>query len=433
MISKLPEVRESKGLYNPENEHDSCGIGFVAHIKGQKSHDIIKRGLNVLLNMAHRGAESSDNKSGDGAGITIQIPHKFLLNQGLYLPDPGEYGTGLIFLPQNPSLNKQCRSLFRKVTEEEGLTLLSEREVPVNAACLGEIALISQPKTWQVFISAPLEQDELERKLYIVRKRVEKSIMESNLNNKGAFYILSLSTKVVIYKGMFTPEQLPDYYSDLKDSMMESAIALVHSRFSTNTFPTWDLAQPFRYLAHNGEINTIKGNRLWMHTRESLLKSELFGADLRKLFPVIEPGKSDSASLDNVLEFLTMTGRSIPNALSILIPESWNNKNPIPDSLKAFYEFHSTYMEPWDGPASILFTDGRYVGGTLDRNGLRPSRYLITKDDLIVMGSETGVQSFKGEEIKEKGRLRPGKLLLDRKSTRLNSSHIPLSRMPSSA
>jgi len=400
------------GLYNPENEHDSCGIGFVAHIKGKKSHEIIQRGLEVLTKMAHRGAESADNKTGDGAGITIQIPHDFYVYQGINIPNPGEYGTGLAFLPKLEKEAKWCRERFLKVIEEEGLQFTGFRKVPIDNSGLGEIAISSEPVILQVFISARLEQDELERKLYIVRKKIEKEVRNSSLSGKETFYIPSLSTKVLVYKGMFTPDQLAEYYPDLKNPNLKSAIALVHSRFSTNTFPTWDLAQPFRYIAHNGEINTIKGNRLWMHARESLLKSELFGEDLKKLFPIIEPGKSDSASLDNVLEFLILTGRTIPHALSMLIPESWNDKNPIPNSLKAFYEYHSTFMEPWDGPASILFTDGRYIGGTLDRNGLRPSRYLITKNDLIVMGSEIGVQTFKGEEIREKGRLRPGKLLL---------------------
>ena len=405
-------TRKKVGLYNPDNEHDSCGIGFVANIKGHKSHKVIQRGFDVLLNMAHRGAESADNKSGDGAGITIQIPHDFFLNQTIKIPKPGEYGTGLVFLPREKAESEKYKNILLQVIADEGLNFIEFRQVPVNNSCLGEIALSSEPEILQIFITADLEQDELERKLYIVRKRIEREIRNSHLPCRYSFYIPSLSTKVLVYKGMFTPDQLSEYYLDFQNPELKSAIALVHSRFSTNTFPTWDLAQPFRYIAHNGEINTIKGNRLWMHARESRLKSELFEEDLNKLYPVIEPGKSDSASLDNVLEFLVLTGRSLPHALSMLIPESWNDKNPIPNSLKAFYEYHSTFKEPWDGPASILFTDGRYVGGTLDRNGLRPSRYLITRNDLIVMGSETGVQSFKDKEIKEKGRLRPGKLLL---------------------
>ncbi|MDF1549316.1 MAG: glutamate synthase large subunit, partial [Bacteroidales bacterium] len=400
------------GMYNPENEHDSCGIGFIAHIKGKKSHKIVKRGLGVLTNMAHRGAESSDNKSGDGAGITIQIPHDFLIEQDILLPDPGMYGTGIVFFPKIEAEVKWCKEAFIRIIKEENAKFIQFREVPVNNSILGEIALSAEPAIYQIFISAKLEQDELERKLYIIRKRIENEVRNSDLQQKGMFHIASLSSKTIVYKGMFTPEQLEKYYLDFKNESLTSAIALVHSRFSTNTFPTWGLAQPFRYIAHNGEINTIKGNRLWMHARESLLESELFGDNLQKLFPIVEPGKSDSASFDNTLEFLVQTGRSIPLALSMMIPESWNDRNPIPKSLKAFYEYHSTFMEPWDGPASILFTDGRYVGGTLDRSGLRPSRYLITKNDLIIMGSETGVQEFKGEEIQEKGRLRPGKILL---------------------
>jgi glutamate synthase (NADPH) large chain len=281
--------------------------------------------------------------------------------------------------------------------------LVGYRDVPVNSACLGDIAKGTEPVIQQIFVKGDLEQDKLERKLYLVRKQAEIAVRQSDLGQKASYYMVSLSTKTFIYKGMLTPGQLGDYFLDLSDSRLKSAIALVHSRFSTNTFPTWDLAQPFRLMAHNGEINTIKGNRLWMQARESLLESDLFGDDLKKLFPVIEPNMSDSASLDNVLEFLFMTGRTLPHALSMLIPESWNSKNPIPDSLKAYYEYHSTIMEPWDGPASIVFTDGRYIGGTLDRNGLRPSRYIITKNDMIVMGSEVGVQVFEANEIKEKG------------------------------
>lgn len=400
------------GLYKPENEHDSCGIGFVAHIKGQKTHEIIQRGLDVLINMTHRGAESSDNSTGDGAGILMQIPHEFIQTLGFKIPYIGEYGTGLVFLPPNEKERKICEDIMTNVIAEEKLKFIGFRDVPVDNKVLGEIARRSEPFIKQIFISGDHEQDELERKLYIIRKLCENKVRESDLKQKGFFYFPSLSSRLMIYKGLFTPIQLKDYFPDLLESSMKSAIALVHSRFSTNTFPTWDLAQPFRYLAHNGEINTIKGNRLWMSARESLLKNHHFGDDLQKLFPVIEPGKSDSASLDNVLEFLMMTGRTLPHALSMLIPESWNEKNPIPNSLKAFYEYHSMMMEPWDGPASLLVSDGRFIGGTLDRNGLRPSRYVITKDDMIVMGSEVGVQEIPAEQIKQKGRLRPGKILL---------------------
>ncbi len=403
---------KEKSLYRPENEHDNCGIGFVAHIHGKKHHDIVERGLQILVNLSHRGAESADNKTGDGAGILTQVPHDFFISQGISLPAPGSYGTGLLFLPWEEQQATQCKSWLEEIIAEEQLHLITFREVPVNNTILGEIALASEPRIEQVFIGSDEEEDELERKLYVVRKRIETKVRQSDLAGKDLFYIPSLSVRTIIYKGLFTPDQLRAYYPDLQHPDYRSAIALVHSRFSTNTFPSWDLAQPFRFIAHNGEINTIRGNRLWMHARESLMRSPLFRDDLPKVFPIIEPGKSDSASLDNALEFLVRTGRSIPHALSMLIPESWNDKNPIPKSLKAFYEYHSTFMEPWDGPAAILFSDGRYVGGTLDRNGLRPSRYLITSNDLIIMGSETGVQEFPAGEIREKGRLKPGKLLL---------------------
>jgi len=406
------DLYRNAGLYSAENEHDSCGIGFVASIKGNKSQDIVKRGLQVLINMTHRGAESSDNVTGDGAGILVQIPHEFFRNEIENLPASGAYGAGIIFLPVNREDRHECERIFLEMVEKENLKIIGMRDVPVNSNVLGEIALSTEPFIKQVFITGNYEQDDLERKLFVIRKLAENEIRNSGIAQKSYFYLPSLSTKVMIYKGMFTPAQLGEYFPDLSKENFTSAIALVHSRFSTNTFPTWDLAQPFRYIAHNGEINTIKGNRLWMQTRESLLKTDLFGSDLKKLFPVIEPGKSDSASLDNVLEFLVLTGRTLPHALSMLVPESFNDKNPIPGSLKDFYEYHSTIMEPWDGPASLLFSDGRYVGGTLDRNGLRPSRYLITSDDMIVMGSETGVQSFLPEQIKEKGRLRPGRFCL---------------------
>ncbi|MGQ1890714.1 glutamate synthase large subunit [Thermophagus sp. OGC60D27] len=410
MQQRFPKVQ---GLYDPANEHDNCGIGFVAHIKGKPSNEIVHKGLEVLVNMTHRGAESADNKSGDGAGILMQVPHEFFKTLDFDLPAQGSYGTGLIFLPSDPESAKACLDVMNQNIIDEGLTLIGYRDVPVDAGAIGEIAKASEPLIRQVFVTGNFgEQDALERKLFLLRKVTENAVRNSNIKDKDCFYIVSLSSKVFIYKGMLTPAQLGEYFLDLQDPRMASAIALVHSRFSTNTFPTWDLAQPFRILAHNGEINTIKGNRLWMQAREGLLESDMFGDDLKKLFPIIEKGKSDSASLDNVLEFLFLAGRSLPHALTMLIPESWNDKNPIPPSLKAYYEYHSTIMEPWDGPASIVFSDGRYIGGTLDRNGLRPSRYVITDDDLIVMGSEVGVQTFPAEKIVAKGRLRPGKLLL---------------------
>ncbi len=413
-MNKTVAFPPEQGLYSPENEHDSCGIGFVAHIKGIPSHDIVRRGLEVLANMDHRGATGADAKTGDGAGIQIQVPHDFFSAMGIGIPDRGQYGTGLLFLPKEKLSAEACLSVFKDYCGREQLEMFFLREVPVDSKAVGEIARRVEPAVKQVFVRSLVgrEQDTLERKLFIVRKQAEKAIRESDIKEKDAFYFPSLSTKTIVYKGMMTPVQLSLYYRDLNEPAMKSAIAMVHSRFSTNTFPTWDLAQPFRYIAHNGEFNTVKGNRLWMHARESLIRSEVLGDDLHKILPIIEPGKSDSASFDNVLEFLFQAGRSMQHALCMMIPESFNDKNPIPPSLKAFYEYHSTMMEPWDGPASILFSDGRYIGGTLDRNGLRPSRYLLTHNDLIVMGSEVGVQTFSPGEIKEMGRLRPGKILL---------------------
>ena len=403
-----------QSLYDRQYEHDSCGIGFVAHIKGKKSYDIIKRGLEVLERMEHRGAESADNKTGDGSGILIQVPHSFYASRVPGLPEEGTYGTGILFLPKDPKEADHCIRELEQVVKEEGQTILGWREIETDDSFIGDIARRSEPAMRQIFITGPEEQDQenLEVKLYVIRKRIERIINESSLKQKSFFYFPSLSSRTIVYKGMLMPDQVQPYYADLQNHGMESAIALVHSRFSTNTFPAWDLAQPFRILAHNGEINTVKGNRFWMAARESMFRSDIFGEDIKKIFPVIEPGKSDSASFDNALEMLVAMGRSLPHALMMLIPESWNEKNPIPEDLKYFYEYHSTFMEPWDGPASMVFCDGRYVGGTLDRNGLRPSRYVVTSDDLIVMGSEVGVQTFPAEKIVLKGRLRPGKLLL---------------------
>ena len=405
------ERPRQQGLYKHEFEHANCGIGFVAHLKGKKSHSIINQGLDILCNMTHRGAEGADKKTGDGAGVLIQVPRDFYLIQGYSLPPEGQFGTGLIFLPQDNNDAAKCQQILLDIIREEGVDLIGLRDVPRNSSVIGEIARAAEPEMLQILLGAEMPQEDLERKLYIIRKRTEKAIRDSELKQKSFFYIPSLSTKVLVYKGMLTSTQLGEYFLDLNDERLQSAIALVHSRFSTNTFPSWDLAQPFRMLGHNGEINTIKGNRFWMEARESILKSDKLG-DLSRIYPIIEPEKSDSASLDNVLEFLIMSGKSLPFAMSILIPESINAKNPISNELRAFYHYHSTFMEPWDGPASLIFSDGRYIGGMLDRNGLRPSRYVITNNDLIVMGSEAGVQTFKPEEIREKGRLKPGKMLL---------------------
>lgn len=405
------ERPKQQGLYRQEFEHESCGIGFVAHLKGKKSHSIIRQGLDVLINMTHRGAEGADSKTGDGAGVLIQVPRDFYLIQGYSLPPEGQFGTGLIFLPQDREEAEKCKEIFCDIIRQEGVNIIGFRNVPRDNSVIGEISRAAEPEIVQILLESDIPQDDLERKLYIIRKLTENAIRKSELKQKNFFYIPSLSTKVLVYKGMLTSIQLEQYFLDLVDERLQSAIALVHSRFSTNTFPSWDLAQPFRMLGHNGEINTIKGNRMWMEARESILKSDKLG-DLSRLYPIIEPDKSDSASLDNVLEFLVMSGKSIPYAMSVLIPESANDKNPLSPELKAFLKYHAPFMEPWDGPASLIFSDGRYIGGMLDRNGLRPSRYVITSSDLIVLGSETGVQSFAPEEVREKGRLKAGKMIL---------------------
>jgi glutamate synthase (NADPH/NADH) large chain len=402
---------EQRSLYSFQNEHDACGVGLVLNLYGEKSHEIVEKGLQVLENMVHRGAESADNKTGDGAGILVQIPHEFILLQGIPVPAKGKYGTGLVFLPKEASKAQLCLNVIKEVLEKDGLQLLATRDVPVNSDILGQISASNEPAIKQIFVTGANSQEELEHKLYVVRKKIEKSILKSNIAKERSFYIVSLSTKQMIYKGMLTSLQLREYYPDLSNTNFTSGIALVHSRFSTNTFPTWDLAQPFRMLGHNGEINTIRGNRQWMESRESVLKSDQLG-NLEELFPIVQPGMSDSATLDNVLEFLVMSGKSLPHAMAMLVPESWNQKNPISDNLRAFYEYHSTFMEPWDGPATLLFSDGRYAGGMLDRNGLRPARYLVTHDNIMVIASETGTIEFEPENIKEKGRLKPGKMLM---------------------
>jgi len=407
-MSKYPTAQ---GLYSPEFEHDACGVGFVVRITGEKTHDIVERGLQVLENMVHRGAEGADHKTGDGAGILVQIPHEFILLQGIPVPERGHYGTGLVFFPKAKNEADLCMELLTSILASEGLNLLAVRDVPVNSSILGQISLSNEPNIKQIVVTGTFKPEELERKLYIARKKVEKATAQSTLVEKRNFYIVSLSTQRMVYKGMLTSLQLRDYFPDLTHPNFTSAIALVHSRFSTNTFPTWDLAQPFRLLGHNGEINTIKGNRFWMQARESVLKSDLLG-NMEDIYPILQSGMSDSASLDNMLEFLVMAGKTLPHAMSMLVPDSWNDKNPISDDLKAFYEYHSTLMEPWDGPATLLFSDGRYAGGLLDRNGLRPARYLITTDDMMIVASETGVQSFPAEQIREKGRLKPGKMIM---------------------
>ncbi len=401
-----------KGLYSPEYEHDACGVGLIVHTKGVRSHLIVENGLQVLENMTHRGAESADNKTGDGAGIMVQIPHEFILLQGIAVPEKGRYGAGLVFLPKEKEEEAAAMEMITGLILREGLHLLAVRDVPVNSHILGEISQASEPTIKQIFITGEdFSPELLELKLYLLRKKFEKALLESDIKDKRSCYIVSLSTKTIIYKGMLTSLQLRQYFPDLLHPNFTSAISLVHSRFSTNTFPTWDLAQPFRLVGHNGEINTIRGNRLWMEARETVLKSEKIG-NIEEIWPIVQYGMSDSASFDNVLEFLVMSGKSLPHALAMMVPESWNSKNPISSDLKAFYEYHSILMEPWDGPATILFSDGRYAGGLLDRNGLRPARYLITHKDVMIVASETGVLAFDPSEIREKGRLRPGKMLM---------------------
>ena len=393
------------GLYDAASEHDACGIGMVVNIRGDKTHELVDNALTVLENMSHRGAEGADGKSGDGAGILVQIPHEFILLQGIPVPEKGRYGTGLMFLPKDASKRERILESVRAEVEHEGCILSHIREVPVNSACLGKDAAKGEPYTVQIFVTSAefIEDADFERKLYRIRKHIERLGEDC--------YICSLSTRNIVYKGMLTSRQLREYFTDLTSQWFTSSMAIVHSRFSTNTFPQWSLAQPFRMLCHNGEINTIRGNRSWMQARQSVLNSGALG-DIGDITPVVQPDMSDSASLDNVLEFLTMSGLSLPQAVSVLMPESFDGTNPISEDLRAFYEYHSILMEPWDGPATLLFSDGRYAGGIQDRNGLRPGRYTITKRGILVLASEVGVLDFDPTEIECKGRLEPGKMLL---------------------
>ena len=392
------------------NQHDACGVGMVVNIHGGKSHDLVDNALKVLENMEHRGAETRD-KTGDGAGIMVQIPHEFILLQGIPVPEKGKYGTGLVFLPKDEKAQQEILSVMIEEIERESLTLMHLRTVPTNPEVLGAAAREVEPDIKQIFVTGISDEDVpvFERILYKVRKRIENRIDRSAQGDacpskNDDFYICSLSNKNIIYKGMLTSGQLRRYFPDLSNDYFTSGLALVHSRFSTNTFPKWKLAQPFRLLAHNGEINTIRGNRGWMKARESVLNSEALG-DIKDLRPIVQDGMSDSASLDNVFEFLMLSGLSLPQAMAILVPESFNDKNPISEDLKAFYEYHSILMEPWDGPAALLFSDGRYAGGMLDRNGLRPSRYTITKSGMMVVASEVGVMDFEPSDVVSKGRL----------------------------
>lgn len=406
-------TQTNQGLYRSDYEHDACGVGMLVNIHGNKSHELVDNALCVLENMRHRGAEIG--KDGDGAGIMLQIPHEFILLQGIPVPEKGKYGTGIVFLPKAEKAQQTVIGIMMEEIEKEGLQLMHVRDVPVNSDCLGERALSTEPAVKQVFVTG-VADDKVEafpRQLYVIRKRIERRIeaLAESDAEMAAFYICSLSNESIIYKGMLSSMQVREYFADLSNPYLTSGLALVHSRFSTNTFPTWSLAQPFRLLAHNGEINTIRGNRAWMQARESVLTGGALG-DISDITPIVQKGMSDSASLDNVLEFLMMSGLSLPHAMSVLVPESFNDKNPISDDLKAFYEYHSILMEPWDGPAALLFSDGRYAGGMLDRNGLRPARYIITKGGMMMVASEVGVMDIDPADVAEKGRLQPGKILL---------------------
>jgi glutamate synthase (ferredoxin) len=408
-----------QGLYDPRFEHESCGVGFVVNIKGKKSHPIVQQALQVLRNLQHRGACGSEANTGDGAGILMQVPHVFLeracREMKIALPGPGEYGVGMVFLPPHPTERYKCEVLFEDIVATEGLRLLGWRTVPTEHSSLGQTAIASEPIVRQVFIARPdgLADDlAFERKLYVIRKLAKRGIRTAGLSGGEKFYVCSLSAKTMIYKGMLMPDQVEHYYPDLADPSLESALCLVHSRFSTNTFPTWERAHPYRYVAHNGEINTLRGNINWMHARQSLFASDLFGDDLKKLLPVINEDGSDSAMFDNALEFLALSGRSLPHAVMMMIPEPWERHQSMDAEKRAFYEYHSCLQEPWDGPASIAFTDGVRIGATLDRNGLRPSRYYVTKDDRVIMASEVGVLELPPEMIIQKGRLQPGRMFL---------------------
>jgi glutamate synthase (NADPH) large chain len=416
---RSPGLPPKQGLYDPWFEHDSCGVGFVVDMKGRKSNLILKHAIQILKNLDHRGAAGSEANTGDGAGVLIQTPHAFFKEAAkkarITLPGAGEYGSGLVFLPRDRIKRRRVEERFEKIIQSEGQKLLGWRTVPTNNASLGETAKSSEPFMRQIFIGRdPALPDPLafERKLYVIRKRAYNEIRTSTIDGAEYWYMPSLSYKTFVYKGMLLTEQLEQYFTDLQNPAMETALALVHSRFSTNTFPSWDRAHPYRYIAHNGEINTLRGNINWMHARQALFDSKLFGEDMKKILPVINPQGSDSAMFDNTLELLVLAGRPLAHAMMMMIPEPWSNHESMDDSRKAFYQYHSCLMEPWDGPASIAFTDGKQIGAVLDRNGLRPSRYYVTKDDLVIMASEAGVLEIPSENILRKGRLQPGRMFL---------------------
>jgi glutamate synthase (NADPH/NADH) large chain len=397
--SSLNNKPAKQGLYRPSNERDACGVGFVAHIKGKKSHDIVQKGLELLTNLTHRGATGYDPKLGDGAGLLMQMPDAFMRKEAvklnINLPAAGQYAVGNVFLPQNAKNREACEALIGKIITEENQTLLGWRDVPVDNSNIAQAARDVEPTMRQLIIGATsVEQTVFERKLFVIRKRIEHAVRALNQQDNATFYIPSLSSRTIVFKGMLLANEVGVYYKDLNDETLVSALALVHQRFSTNTFPAWDLAHPFRMIAHNGEINTVQGNVNWMAARHETMKSSVIGDDLEKLWPLIVDGQSDSACFDNCLELLVAGGFSLPHAMMMLIPEAWNNNAMMDEERRAFYEYHAALMEPWDGPAAVAFTDGNIIGATLDRNGLRPARYLVTEDDLVMMASEMGVLTF---------------------------------------
>jgi glutamate synthase (NADPH/NADH) large chain len=416
----------ARGLYDPAHEHDACGVGFVVHARGQRSHAIVRQALQVLENLQHRGACGCEANTGDGAGILIQMPDAFFRAEaarlGLVLPPAGGYGAGLVFLPPDEALRGRIEAAFEAIVAEEGQEVIGWRDVPTDARTLGPSAVAAQPVFRQIFVgrgaallpagSSEAGDARFERKLYVIRKRIEHAVDAMPEDGRRAFYVVSLSSRTLIYKGMLTASQIAPMFPDLGNPAVESALGLVHQRFSTNTFPSWPLAHPYRFVAHNGEINTLRGNINWMKAREALLESDELGDDLRKVLPIIREGGSDTATFDNVLEFLVMAGRSLPHAILMMIPEPWQHHETMSPERRAFYEYHSSLMEPWDGPASIAFTDGRVIGALLDRNGLRPSRIYVTRDDLVIMASEVGVLDIPSDQVVLKDRLHPGRMFL---------------------
>ncbi|MCW8847469.1 MAG: glutamate synthase subunit alpha, partial [Sedimenticola sp.] len=405
-----------QGLYDPRNEHDACGVGFVANIKGRKSRKIVEQGLEILERLTHRGAVGADPRAGDGAGILIQIPDVFFRAVvDFELPELGSYAVGMVFLPRDEASRARAEATVNRFVEDEGQVIIGWRDVPTENDGLGYSVKPTEPEIKQVFIGRGencADQVVFERKLFVIRKQIEKIIREAGLERGDSFYFTSLSSRTITYKGMLLSDQVGEFYPDLKDERMDSALALVHQRFSTNTFPTWDLAHPFRMIAHNGEINTLRGNVNWMAARKHSMASEILGDDLSKVWPLIPEGQSDSASFDNALELLVQGGYSLAHAMMMLIPEAWSGNPLMDEKRRAFYEYHAALMEPWDGPAAVAFTDGRQIGATLDRNGLRPARYLITDDDMVMMASEMGVLDIPEERIIKKWRLQPGKMFL---------------------